>query len=220
MSIVLPYSLPRRLASVAAGIALFFAVSGAAGARTVKLLVFGDSLAAGYGLEAPDAFQAQLGSALKADGFDVQILDGGVSGDTTAGGKSRLDWALADKPDAVLVELGGNDGLRATDPKEMQSNLTAILDSLAKQHIPALLSGMVAPPNLGAGYGQQFRAVFDQLGKRPGLLYDPFFLEGVAGHPELNQADHIHPNPAGVKLVVARIKPAVEQLLREIPGES
>ncbi len=187
---------------------------GAAQARALKLLVFGDSLAAGYGLDAPDAFQAQLGAALKADGFDVTILDGGVSGDTTAGGRSRLDWALADQPDAVLVELGGNDGLRGTDPKDTEANLTAILDTLDHDHIPTLLSGMVAPPNLGADYGRQFAAVFTKLSHRPGLMYDPFFLQGVAADPALNQADHIHPNPAGVKVIVARIKPAVEALLR------
>jgi acyl-CoA thioesterase-1 len=146
------------------------------------LLIFGDSLAAGYGLAPADAFQAQLAAALKADGFDVQILDGGVSGDTTAGGRSRLDWALADKPDAVMVELGGNDGLRGTEPSETEANLTAILDSLAAKHIPT--------------------------------------LAGVAGDPALNQADHIHPNPEGVKRVVARIKPAVEALLREVTAPS
>jgi acyl-CoA thioesterase-1 len=185
-------------------------------ARPIKLLVFGDSLTAGYGLAQPDAFQAQLAAALHGAGFDVQILDGGVSGDTSAGGRSRLDWALADKPDAVLVELGANDGLRGTDPQEMATNLTAILDTLAKDGIPTLLTGMYAPPNLGADYGNQFRAVFDRLGKRPGLLYDPFFLAGVAGDPALNQADHIHPNPAGVKKEVARITPMVETLLREV----
>ena len=189
-------------------------------ARPIKLLVFGDSLAAGYGLAAPDAFQAQLGDALKADGFDVQILDGGVSGDTTAGGRSRLDWSLADQPDAVLVELGGNDGLRGTEPAETQANLTAILDELDRKHIPTLLSGMEAPPNLGVPFSAQFRAVFARLGQRPGLLYDPFFLAGVAGDPALNQADHIHPNPAGVKRVVAHIKPLVERLLREVTSPS
>jgi acyl-CoA thioesterase-1 len=187
-------------------------------ARPVKLLVFGDSLAAGYGLPAADAFQAQLGAALRADGRDVTILDGGVSGDTTAGGRSRLDWALADQPDAVLVELGGNDGLRGTPPPEMEANLTAILDTLAARHLPTLLSGMEAPPNLGKPYDDQFRAVFTRLGHRPGLLFDPFFLQGVATIPSLNQADHIHPNAAGVKLIVARIKPAVEALLAEVPA--
>ena len=191
-----------------------------AGARPVKLLVFGDSLAAGYGLAQADGFQAQLGQALRADGFDVQILDGGVSGDTTAGGRARLDWALADKPDAVLVELGGNDGLRGTEPREMEANLRAILDRLQQDHLPALLSGMVAPPNLGAPFSREFLAVFARLGQRPGLLYDPFFLDGVAGDPALNQPDHIHPNPAGVKRVVARIKPIVERLLQEVPAGS
>ena len=187
-------------------------------ARAVKLLVFGDSLAAGYGLPQPDGFQAQLGAALKADGRDVTILDGGVSGDTTAGGRSRLDWALSDNPDAVLVELGGNDGLRGTSTADMQANLTAILDSLAARHIPALLSGMEAPPNMGPAYTAAFRGVFATLGKRPGLLFDTFFLEGVAADPALNQADHIHPNAAGVKRVVARIKPVVEKLLDEAGG--
>jgi acyl-CoA thioesterase-1 len=185
-------------------------------ARPIKLLVFGDSLAAGYGLPAADGFQAQLGAALRADGRDVTILDGGVSGDTTAGGRSRLDWALADQPDAVLVELGGNDGLRGTPPAEMQANLTAILDALAARHLPTLLSGMEAPPNLGAAYDDQFRTVFTALGRRPGLMFDPFFLQGVAANPALNQADHIHPNAEGVKRVVARIKPAVEALLARV----
>ncbi len=210
------YGAVQQLAKVLAVLAVL--VPGLAQARPIKLLVFGDSLAAGYGLPHDDGFQARLAAALKAAGHDVQILDGGVSGDTTAGGRARLDWALADAPDAVLVELGGNDGLRGTDPKDMQANLTAILDTLAAKHIPTLLSGMVAPPNLGAPYGAQFAAVFTALSNRPGLLYDPFFLQGVAADPALNQADHIHPNAEGVKRVVARILPAVERLLAEVPA--
>lgn len=186
-------------------------------ARPVRLLVFGDSLAAGYGLPQADGFQARLQAALRADGHDVTMLDGGVSGDTTAGGRSRLDWALADHPDAVLVELGGNDGLRGTSPAAMQDNLMAILDTLAAQHLPTLLSGMEAPPNLGAAYGAQFRGVFATLGQRRTLLFDRFFLEGVAADPALNQPDRIHPNAEGVKRVVARIKPLVERLLAEVP---
>ncbi len=179
--------------------------------------MFGDSLAAGYGLPQADGFQAQLQAALKADGHDVTMLDGGVSGDTTAGGRSRLDWALADHPDAVLLELGGNDGLRGTSTADMQANLTVMLDTLAARHLPTLLSGMEAPPNMGAAYGAQFRGVFAKLGQRDTLLFDRFFLEGVAADPVLNQADRIHPNAAGVKRVVARIKPLVEQLLAEVP---
>ncbi len=214
MSIVPQYGSSYRWAKIAlALVVLFPAVSQA---RSIKLLVFGDSLAAGYGLAASDAFQAQLAAALHADGRDVTVLDGGVSGDTTAGGRSRLEWALADKPDAVMVELGGNDGLRGTPPAETEANLTAILDTLAARHLPTLLTGMEAPPNLGKEYGDQFRAVFARLGKRPGLLFDPFFLQEVAANPALNQGDHIHPNPEGVKRVVARIKPAVEALLAEV----
>ena len=145
-----------------------------------------------------------------------KILDGAVSGDTTAGGRARLDWALADGADAAIVELGGNDGLRGIDPKDTEANLTAILDTLQARHIKVLLSGMYAPPNLGEDYGAAFRAVFARLGKRPGVLFDPFFLQGVAGDPALNQADHIHPNPEGVRRIVARLLPLVERLLGEV----
>ena len=185
-------------------------------ARTVRLLVLGDSLAAGYGLAQPEGFQAQLGAALKAAGHDVAIVDGAVSGDTTAGGRARLDWALADGADAALVELGGNDGLRGIDPANTEQNLAAILDALEAKSIPTLLTGMEAPPNLGADYAASFRAVFARLGQRPHLVFDPFFLEGVASDPALNQADHIHPNPAGVKKEVARLLPLVERLLRQV----
>jgi acyl-CoA thioesterase-1 len=173
-------------------------------------------LTAGYGLPRADGFEAQLGDALRKNGFDVTILDGGVSGDTSAGGKARIDWALADKPDAAVVELGGNDGLRGLPPSEMQANLTFILDRLQQAGVKTLLSGMYPPPNLGADYTQAFHAVFDRLGRRPGLLYDPFFLQGVALHPALSQPDGIHPNAQGVKLIVARILPLVEQLLRGV----
>jgi acyl-CoA thioesterase-1 len=193
--------------------AVFLLVTGTARAAPVRLLVFGDSLVAGYGLPHDDAFQTRLAAALRADGRDVIILDGGVSGDTTAGGLARLDWALTDKPNAVFLELGANDALRGTDPAETEKNLAAILDRLAAAHLPVLLSGMEAPPNLGAAYGAQFRAVFARLGRRPNVIFDPFFLEGVAGDPALNQPDMMHPNAAGVSREVARLKPLVETLL-------
>lgn len=177
-----------------------------------RLLVLGDSLTAGYGLAHDDGFQAQLARTFP----NVTIIDGAVSGDTTAGGLARLDWALGDGADAALVELGGNDGLRGIDPRNTEANLTAILDALQAKHIPVLLSGMYAPPNLGEAYEAEFRAVFDKLGKRPGVIYDPFFLAGVAGDPALNQADHIHPNPSGVIRVVARMAPLVAKLLAEV----
>lgn len=195
--------------------ALALMVAGHAGAAAPRLLILGDSLSAGYGLPHDEGFESSLRAALQAQGIDVSIIDGAVSGDTSAGGRSRLDWALGDGADAAIVELGANDGLRGVDPKDIEANLTAILDSLAAKHIPVLLTGMYAPPNLGPDYQKAFRAVFDRLGKRPGVLYDPFFLEGVAMHPALIQADGLHPNAEGVKREVARLLPLVKQLLAE-----
>jgi acyl-CoA thioesterase I len=180
-----------------------------------RLLVLGDSLSAGYGLAHDDGFEVRLQRALQAASHDVSIIDGAVSGDTSAGGRARLDWVLADGADAAIVELGANDGLRGLSPADMETNLSAILDALAKRHIPVLLTGMYAPPNLGPDYEAAFRAVFDRLGKRPGVLYDPFFMERVAMHPDLIQADGMHPNAEGVKREVARLLPLVEQLLAE-----
>ena len=184
-----------------------------AAAATPRLLVLGDSLTAGYGLPHDQGFEAVLQRALQAAGHPVSLIDGAVSGDTSAGGRARLDWVLADGADAAIVELGANDGLRGLDPKDMEANLNSILDALAARHIPVLLTGMYAPPNLGPEYQAAFRAVFDRLGKRAGVLYDPFFLEGVAMHPELIQADGLHPNAEGVQREVARLLPLVKQLL-------
>jgi len=185
-------------------------------AAAVRLLVLGDSLTAGYGLARADGFQAQLATALQAAGHDVALVDGAVSGDTTAGGRARLDWVLADGVDAALVELGANDGLRGLDPAAAEANLGAILDGLAAKRIPVLLSGMMAPPGMGADYTRAFRAGFERLGVRSGLIYDPFFLEGVAGDSALNQPDGIHPNAEGVRRIVARLLPLVERLLNEV----
>jgi len=196
--------------------ALIFLLANAASARTIRVLVLGDSLAAGYGLAAPDGFQAVMQAALRARGHDVTLVDAAVSGDTTAGGRARLDWALADGADAALVELGGNDGLRGLPPASTASNLGIILDALAARKLPVLLSGMLAPPNLGPDYEEQFKAVFTQLGQRPGLIFDPFFLQDVAGDAALNQPDRIHPNPEGVRRVVGRLLPAMERLLSEV----
>lgn len=216
MSMTRRYGLRNPLRKAAAALVFLLFTHSVHAAPALRLLVLGDSLAAGYGLAAADGFEAQLAGALRDAGHPVTILDGAVSGDTTAGGRARLDWAIGDGADAAIVELGGNDGLRGTDPKETEANLAAILDSLAARHIPVLLTGMYAPPNLGAEYEAEFRAVFDRLGRRPGVLYDPFFLTGVATDPALNQPDHIHPNPQGVKRVVARLLPMVEQLLAEV----
>jgi len=210
------YGLRGRLREAAIVLACLFFTESAAAAPP-RLLILGDSLTAGYGLAQADGFQAQLAAALQAAGHKVTILDGAVSGDTSAGGRARVDWALDGGADAAIVELGANDALRGTDPKETEANLTAILDALQAKHVKVLLTGMRAPPNLGAEYGDAFHAVFDRLGHRPGILYDPFFLEGVAADATLNQADQMHPNPAGVKQEVARLLPLVERLLAEVP---
>ena len=214
MSITAPYGpRARRTNTVVLLAFLFSLLAPAAQAKTIRLLVLGDSLTAGYGLPHADSFQAQLQDALKAHGYDVTIIDGAVSGDTSAGGRARLDWALGDGADAAIVELGANDGLRGLDPSSMETNLAAILDTLKRRNIPVLLTGMEAPPNMGADYAKAFRAVFAQLGQRPGILFDPFFLEGVAADPALNQADHMHPNAQGVKIEVQRLLPLIETLL-------
>ena len=185
----------------------------------IRLLALGDSLTAGYGLAQGQGFVPRLQAALAAKGRAVRILDAGVSGDTTAGGLARLDWALAERPQAALVELGGNDGLRGLPPAASRASLAGILDKLGAVKIPVLLAGMLAPPNLGADYGREFAAMFtDLVRERPGVLLYPFFLEGVAGDPALNQPDGIHPNPAGVGIIVERILPMVETLLDRVPA--
>jgi acyl-CoA thioesterase-1 len=182
-------------------------------------MMLGDSITSGYGLPRGQALPVRLEAALRAGGREVRVIDAGVSGDTTAGGRARLDWALADRPDAVIVALGGNDGLRGIEPRNTEANLAAILDALAARGLPAMLAGMLAPPNLGADYGREFAATFARLAAaRPRVVFYPFLLDGVAGEPSLNQPDRIHPNEAGVAELVRRMLPAVDSLLARIPG--
>ncbi len=181
-----------------------------------RLLVLGDSLAAGYGLAVEEAFPAQLEKALRQAGHNVAVINAGVSGDTTAGGLSRLEWALADKPHLVLVELGGNDALRGLPPEETRANLNAILERIGKAGVKALLAGMQAPRNLGAHYTEDFNRIYPQLARQHRIMLYPFFLDGVALDPALNQDDGIHPNARGVAVIVARILPAVEAALKTI----
>ncbi|WP_235962144.1 arylesterase [Falsiroseomonas selenitidurans] len=189
--------------------------------REIRLLMLGDSITAGYGLARSEGPPAQIQALLRARGRQVRVLDAGVSGDTTAGGRARLDWALADRPDAVIVALGGNDALRGLTPAQMRANLTDILDRLQARDLPVLLAGMIAPPNLGADYGREFAAVFaDLAAARPGLVFYPFLLEGVAGDPALNQADRIHPNPRGARILAERMLPAIETLLDRVPASA
>lgn len=196
--------------------ALALSPTAAKATTPVQLLVLGDSLTAGFGVPSAEGFEDRLSAALAAAGHPVTIDDAAVSGDTTAGGRARLQWVLGEgEPDAAIVELGGNDGLRGLPTTEMEANLAAILDTFAERHIPVLLAGMYAPPNLGETYGNAFREVFERLSKRPGIIFYPFFLAGVAGNPALMQPDMIHPNAAGVTIIVARILPYVERLLVE-----
>ena len=189
---------------------------GAAEPRRLKLLAVGDSLVHGYGLAAAEAFPAQLEAALGARGLAVAVINGGNSGDTTAGGRARLDWALSDDPDLVLVELGGNDGLRGIEPAETYRNLDDVLKRLAVKGLPVLFTGMRAPRNLGDEYVAEFDRVFPRLADKHGVTFYPFFLEGVALDPALNQSDGFHPNAAGVAVIVERIAPIVEDMVRRL----
>ncbi|MBF0304966.1 MAG: arylesterase [Alphaproteobacteria bacterium] len=188
-------------------------VSIAMSKEPLRLLALGDSLTAGYRLSDGQGFPARLEAALAARGHRVTVIDAGVSGDTSAGGKARLDWVMGDRPHAAIVELGANDALRGVDPAVTERNLAAILDRFAAEGVPVLLAGMLAPPNLGREYGQAFKAVFERLAKRDGVIFYPFFLEGVATRPELNLDDGMHPNARGVQTIVDRILPHVERLL-------
>ncbi|BDG70666.1 arylesterase [Roseomonas fluvialis] len=189
-----------------------------ASAREIRVMMLGDSITAAYGLARGQGLPARLEAALRERGRDVRVIDAGVSGDTTAGGRARLAWALADRPDAVIVALGGNDGLRGIEPRASAANLNAILDALKQRNLPAMLAGMLAPPNLGADYGRDFAATFTSIAQaRPEVVFYPFLLDGVAGDPAMNQPDRIHPNEAGVAELVRRMLPAVESLLARVP---
>ena len=204
---------------IAAAIAMVLSGLGFAPATAkedVRLLVLGDSLAAGYGVSPAQAFPTKLQAALVARGHAVRVINAGVSGDTTAGGLARLDWVMGDKPQAVIVELGANDGLRGLDVGAMRANLDAILTRFGKEGVKILFAGMRAPPNYGAAYVREFEQVFADLAKRHDVVFYPFFLDGVATARELNQPDGIHPNGDGVDIIVRNILPAVERLLARV----
>ena len=185
-------------------------------ARELKLLAFGDSLIAGYGLPKKDGFSDQLEATLNHAGIRLKVINAGVSGDTSAGGLSRIDWALGANPDAILLELGANDSLRGIDPAITKMNLQKILTKLQKIGAPILFAGMIAPPNMGKEYGLEFEKVYLELAEVNKVIFYPFFLEGVAGVPELNQEDGIHPNKEGVLKIVETIAPFVRDLLKRV----
>jgi len=205
----------RWFKALPAALALALVAPAPAWAEDPRLLVLGDSLTAGYNLPQDKAFPVQLEAALREAGHAVTVLNAGASGDTTAGGLARLDWVLAEEPDAAIVALGGNDGLRGLDPEQTRENLTAIVRRLKSEEIQVLIAGMKAPPNLGRDYGEAFNAVFPEVAERTAVLFYPFFLEGVAADPALNQADGIHPTAEGVAVMVDNILPKVEELLHK-----
>jgi acyl-CoA thioesterase-1 len=181
-------------------------------------VVLGDSLTAGYGLPSQDeAFPAALQAKVNTARLGYEVVNMGVSGDTTAGGLRRLDWALEGDVRVLVVALGGNDGLRGLGPEQMRENLTAIVDAASRRNIRVLLCGMEAPPNLGAGYTRQFRAVFTEVARDKQVTLLPFLLEGVAGLPGMNQPDGIHPNAAGAQRMAELVWTKLRPLLPDTP---
>jgi acyl-CoA thioesterase-1 len=188
-------------------------------AKPIKMVVLGDSLSAGLGLPASAAFPARLQKALKTKGIEVDMVNAGVSGDTTSGGRDRLDWSVPEGTEAVILELGANDALRGVDPKVTRSALTEILTRLKARGIAVLLCGMYAPPNYGSDYSARFNAIYPELAKSFGVPLYPFFLEGVATEAKLNQADGLHPTAEGVDVIVTNILPTVQAFLGAISGQ-
>src|SRR5208283_4764085 len=202
-----------RLIVQALAFAAALAAASHAAARTLRLVVLGDSLTAGLGLPPGEAFPDRLQAALRAKGWDVEVLNAGVSGDTAADGLARYDWAVPADADALIVELGANDMLLGLKPEATKKTLAAILDRAKAAHLPTLIAGMRAAPNLGADYDKAFDAIYPALAETYGAALYPFFVDGVAGDPKLNQPDGLHPTAAGVAAIVAGILPSVEEVL-------
>lgn len=200
--------------------AMYIATVGLGAARVSEILAFGDSLTAGLGLPTDQTFPARLEARLRADGIDARVVNAGVSGDTTAGGLARLDWALAGKPDIVILELGANDALRGVDPAVVRANLDAMIGRIAASGAKLLLAGMRAPPNWGEEYRQKFDRLYPELARAHRVALYPFFLDGVAMDPELNQPDGLHPNGRGVAALVERIAPLVADLIKSRSSEA
>lgn len=188
---------------------------GITAAEPLRIVAFGDSLMAAYGLSAKEGFPAKLELALRAKGHDVEVIDAGVSGDTASGGLARLDWSVPDKTDAVILELGANDALRAVDPSETRKALDETLRRLRERKIAVLLAGMLAPPNMGGDYSAAFNRIYPELAQKHDVLLYPFFLDGVAAVETLNQRDGIHPTAEGIDVIVERILPFVEKLIAQ-----
>jgi acyl-CoA thioesterase-1 len=197
----------------------FAQTSAARETKPIKMVVLGDSLSAGLGLSASSAFPARLQKSLATKGIAVDMINAGVSGDTTSGGRDRLDWSVPEGTEAVILELGANDALRGIDPMVTRAALTDILTRLKARKIAVLLCGMVAPPNYGSDYSARFDAIYPELAKSFGVPLYPFFLEGVATEARLNQADGLHPTAEGVDVIVKNILPTVEAFLGALSGQ-
>jgi acyl-CoA thioesterase-1 len=193
--------------------ALAFGATAAPASQPLRIVVLGDSLVAGFGIKPSEAFPAQLERALKERGHDVEVINAGVSGDTTAGGLDRVGWAVPERTGAVILELGANDALRGLDPRRAKSNLDRIITTLKAGGAEVLLAGMLAPRNLGEPYTRAFDAIYPELAAKHGLLLYPFFLDGVALNAKLNLDDGLHPNSRGVAEITKKILPSVEQLI-------
>src|SRR5437899_4324934 len=183
------------------------------------MVVLGDSLSGGLGLSGSASFPVRLQNALKTNGIAVDIINAGVSGDTSSGGRDRLDWSVPDGTEAVILELGANDALRGTDPAITRAALSDILTRLKARKIAVLLCGMLAPPNYGSEYAARFNAIYPELSKSFGVPLYPFFLEGVAADAKFNQADGLHPTAEGVDIIVKHILPMVEAFLGALPAQ-
>ena len=198
------------------GLLLALLVSNTSFGSTIRLVAIGDSLIAGYGLPVEDGFVSQLEKALIARSFDVQIFNAGVSGDTTSGGLARIDWVLTDDYSGVILHLGHNDAFRGIAVEQVRSNMNKLIAHIKQRGLPIVMSGAMAPRNLGPDYYLEFDSIFPDLAEKYDLLFYPFFLDGVATDPGLNQGDGIHPNKDGVAFIVERIVPYVEQLIHQI----
>jgi acyl-CoA thioesterase-1 len=190
-----------------------------ASAKPVKMVVLGDSLSAGLGLSASAAFPARLQKALDSKGIKVDMINAGVSGDTSSGGRDRLDWSIPDGTEAVILELGANDALRGTEPAVTRAALSDILTQLKARKIAVLMCGMLAPPNYGREYAARFNAIYPELSKSFGVPLYPFFLEGVAADAKLNQPDGLHPTAEGIDVIVKNILPMMEAFLGTVSGQ-
>jgi acyl-CoA thioesterase I len=202
-----------------AAAALLAAGDAGADNKPVKVVVLGDSLSAGLGLSASDAFPEKLKKSLKDKGINVEMTNAGVSGDTASSGRDRLDWSVPEGTQAVIVELGANDALRGTDPAVTRAALSDILTRLKARNIAVMLCGMLSPPNYGRDFAERFNTIYPDLAKSFGVPLYPFFLDGVAADAKLNQADGIHPTPQGVDVIVKNIMPSVEAFLRPLIGQ-